>query len=61
MSTKEIVGRVRNEKSGTIQLGKRGWYDQEKWQEQIKAKMLTPASRDNGIKADVVSLSNMIF
>ena len=55
------MGRVRNEKSGTIQLGKRGWYDQEKWQEQIKAKMLTPASRDNGIKADVVSLSNMIF
>ena len=61
MSTKEIVERVRNEKSGTIQLGKRGWYDQEKWQEQIKAKMLTPVSRDNGIKADVVSLSNMIF
>ena len=35
-------------------------YDREKWREQIKAKTANPASRDNGIKTDVVVVAVIV-
>ena len=54
-STKESVGRVRKEGFGTIWLDKKGCVrSKEMARAKFEQRLLTPASRDNGIKTDVL-------